>query len=275
MNQSYVLGAAHEEQCRLDKQLALYGDTAGIQFDLYDQVYEFGCGPGVNLWIASQVSKGTYVGIDIEPLQIEKARQQADVRKLTNVEFLLADSLTANIPPSVSDAVFARCYLVHQEDPSVHLRTMREVLKPGGRIMLIEPQDSSLYATPDKEHLMKAWRAKMAYTEAQKRGSPNVALELHPLLVNAEFENVLVKPHVITCTGANPSQCLELLANWIGMIDRVSEVLIKESYLSEQELNKAREESRIVTPATFATLTMWVAEGVKCPLDDVLFVDNH
>jgi SAM-dependent methyltransferase len=260
---SYSLGVSDAEQARLHRQRELYGDTAGIKFSSTDVVCEIGSGVGANLWIAKQVARGRYVGIDVEPKQNEAAAEQAWAMGLKNTEFRTADGDNTGLTDDCVDAAFCRCVLIHQPDPIPLIAEMCRITKPGGRIIISEPHDASYHCGPDKTHLMKCFRARTHYAYSDGRGSPEVALNLYPLLIRQDLRDIRITPHVIIVRGREPERCRAFLQNWLGVIATVVDSLLEMGAVSQRDLDLAAAEAEDITAETFLYQSMWIAEAIK------------
>jgi ubiquinone/menaquinone biosynthesis C-methylase UbiE len=259
----YSLGDSEREQARLIRQIDLYGDTEGIRFDAGDTVCELGCGAGGNLWIAEQLSRGRYVGVDTRTSQVAAARRRADALGFAHVELHVADASETGLEAKSFDAVFCRCVLIHQPDPGLIVAEAHRLLRPGGRALFIEPDGPNHYCTPGKASLMKVFHARTEYAYGEGRGSPEIARNLYPLMVNAGFRSVALTPHVIVATGAQPQRCRAFLKHWIEIIEPVAEALVSRGRVTSEEIRAAEREAQEITPDLFICHTLWRAEGVR------------
>jgi len=259
----YSLGDSEREQDRLIRQIDLYGDTEGIRFDAGDAVCELGCGAGGNLWIAEQVSSGRYLGVDARASQVEAARRRADTMAFENVELRVADARKTGLEAESFDAVFCRCVLIHQPDPELIAAEARRILRPGRRALFIEPDGPNHYLTPGKPNLMKVFHARTDLAYGEGRGSPEIARNLYPLLVNAGFRSVALTPHIVFATGAQPERCQAFLRHWMEIIEPVAGDLVSEGRVTDGEIRAAEREAEELTPDLFICHTMWRAEGVR------------
>jgi arsenite methyltransferase len=109
-------------------------------------VLDLGCGAGFDTLLAAQSvgRNGKVIGIDMTPEMIAKARQNAGILGLANIEFILGEIETlpiadASIDLVISNGVFNLC----PNKPRV-LGEVCRVLKSGGRLqmadILLEPQ---------------------------------------------------------------------------------------------------------------------------------------
>jgi len=100
-------------------------------------VLDFGCGPGSYLVpLAALVGEsGKVYALDIHPLAIQKVKDIASKKQLTNVETILSDCQTG-LPDHNLDAVLLYDAFHHLSDPDVVLKELHRVLKPGGILSL-------------------------------------------------------------------------------------------------------------------------------------------
>ncbi|MEU4767995.1 methyltransferase domain-containing protein [Actinosynnema sp. NPDC023794] len=73
---------------------------------------------------------GRVVGVDLSPAMIDLARRRGD--GLGNVEFLVGDVESLDLPRGGFDVVLGRWSLMFPPDPVRAFRSLAEVLKPGG-----------------------------------------------------------------------------------------------------------------------------------------------
>jgi SAM-dependent methyltransferase len=106
------------------------------------QAADFGCGVGaVTRMLAEMVGPaGTILGIDANAAQLEQARQICKIGGVANVSFLTADACATGLPRESFDLVYCRFLLLHLPDPAACLREMRDVLRPGG-LLVVEDGD--------------------------------------------------------------------------------------------------------------------------------------
>jgi demethylmenaquinone methyltransferase/2-methoxy-6-polyprenyl-1,4-benzoquinol methylase len=114
-------------------------EKAGIQ--PHDKVLEVAVGPGATLTeILKRVDRTTVVyGVDLSPKMLEKARRRVSAAGYANVDLQEADARQLPFPDGTFD-VLCNSYmldLIPLGDLPVVLREFRRVLKPGGRLVLV------------------------------------------------------------------------------------------------------------------------------------------
>jgi SAM-dependent methyltransferase len=105
---------------------------------------DLGCGGGdVTLELARMVGpSGSVLGIDLDEVKLEIAGTEAAAARLANVEFRKGDALTAELPKAGFEIVYARFLLTHLRQPERAVERMRDLLVPGGAL-IVEDVDCS------------------------------------------------------------------------------------------------------------------------------------
>lgn len=90
-----------------------------------------GAGPAMRA-IPAEVD---YVGVDLSPSMLRRARERAARRGLTRVEFIEADAAAIPLPADFADLLFSFWGLHCFPDPAAALLEAARILKPGGRLV--------------------------------------------------------------------------------------------------------------------------------------------
>jgi len=107
------------------------------RFQPGDRVLELGC--GIDSLAFTLVDRGIeVVGIDISPVAVEVAREEADHRDLTGLTFLEMNAEVLDFDADSFDGVIGTAVL-HHLDVVCAYSEMARVLRPGGRAVFIEP----------------------------------------------------------------------------------------------------------------------------------------
>ena len=166
---------------------------AGLQQGM--NVADFGCGVGVvTRMLAEMVGpSGRVTGIDASAAQIEEAAHLCKREGLKNVLLHTADACNTGLPRRSFDLVYCRFLLLHLADPAACLREMRDVLKPGG-VLVIEDGDLAS-ATSVPPTALNAF-ADLFTRLAPTRGvNYSVANDLYHMVKDAGFDDPRIEIH--------------------------------------------------------------------------------
>ncbi|MGF1479699.1 MAG: class I SAM-dependent methyltransferase [Cyanophyceae cyanobacterium] len=109
------------------------------------QCLEVGAGAGsITRWLAAVVGGGQVVAVDLDTRFLTNLQ-------LPNVEILQADIRQASLENNTFDLVHARYVLIHISDFQVALSRMIDLLKPGGWLVVEEPDFSAARAIAGDE----------------------------------------------------------------------------------------------------------------------------
>ncbi len=189
-----------------------------------EQILDVGCGVGfLSYEIALQTGdSGRVSGIDQNSEMIRHANKRCE--SLRNTEFSEANADNLPFPEESFDAVSCTQVLLYVNDVAQVLSGIRRVLKPAGRIIIVETDWRGVVLNSDYNSITRkifsAWDAAVP--------SPNLPVRLGPLLVDNGFCNVDVEPIPILNTEYTPSQFSHGMMNWITRNALKKEVITKE-----------------------------------------------
>jgi ubiquinone/menaquinone biosynthesis C-methylase UbiE len=102
-----------------------------------DTVLDVACGGGLVVCaFAPHVLEAT--GIDVTPAMLERARQLATEKEITNARWRQGDVSSLPFPDASFTIVVTRFAVHHFPDPAAVLREMVRVCAPGGRIVVVD-----------------------------------------------------------------------------------------------------------------------------------------
>jgi arsenite methyltransferase len=103
-----------------------------------DTVIDLGSGAGNDAFIAVKETgpTGKVIGIDFTPAMIEKARQNAEVRNTSNVEFRLGDIEKMPVTANKADVIVSNCVLNLVPNKDGVFKEIFRVLKPKGHFSI-------------------------------------------------------------------------------------------------------------------------------------------
>jgi ubiquinone/menaquinone biosynthesis C-methylase UbiE len=111
-----------------------------VQLEPGDRVLDYGCGPGAYIpGIADRVTEGGRVyALDLHPLAVQRVRELAHRRGLSNVQAIQSDCQTG-LPDESVDVVLLYDIFHMLSEPQDVLAELNRVLKPGGTLSVHDP----------------------------------------------------------------------------------------------------------------------------------------
>ncbi len=138
--EKYASSAVHRGGPELEALLAV----AALRGD--EAVLDAGCGPGHTAH-ALAAGAGSVIGVDLSPAMLEQARVLAREKGLTNASFQEGDVEALEFADATFDLVTSRYSAHHYPRPQRALEEFHRVLRPGGRVLLVDtisPEDPGL-----------------------------------------------------------------------------------------------------------------------------------
>jgi precorrin-6B methylase 2 len=136
----------HQRELRVDaviQRLALPRDAL---------VGNVGCGAGVfALSFAKACPSGTVYASDVDPAKLERLGRRADERELCNVVPVLASRDDPRFPAASLDCVFLCDAYRRIGDRVAYMQRLKESLRAGGRVALLEYKSGRLPVGPPAE----------------------------------------------------------------------------------------------------------------------------
>ncbi len=196
---NYVLPTGKSDAARLDLLHAVYGpvslrglEAAGPAEGM--RACDIGCGTGtVTRVIAAKVGKSGHVtGVDIAQAQIDIAQAEALPVTSASIEYKVGSAYEPPVKPGSCDVVFCRLVLCHLTDPAKAVAQMASLLKPGGRLVLVDMDLLSAFTMPPSEHY-EAWRKESSSKHGKNIGVDyQIGLRLHELMQDANLQTIFL-----------------------------------------------------------------------------------
>lgn len=238
MINAYVHGYHPRERIRLQDQAStleelLHSDTI---FPSGSLILEAGCGVGAQTLPLARNSPGAMIAaVEISGVSAHEAKRRADEAGLFNVQVIQGDIFHLPFRKRSFDHLFVCFVLEHLPHPVEALRILKEFVKPGGCITVIEGDHGSAYFHPDS---VAARRAIACQVELQRRAGGNAMIgrELYPLLKAAGFSDVSVSPRMVYVDSSRP----ELVEGFTrktftAMIEGVGEAAVEAKIIEQRD----------------------------------------
>jgi SAM-dependent methyltransferase len=206
MSGGYVHGYERRENERLADQAGtlvdlLHADTA---YPAGSTVLEAGCGVGAQtVTLATRSPEAHFTAVDVSLESVAEAHRRTRAANLGNVAFVQADLFALPFAPASFDHVFVCFVLEHLAEPLAALRTLRELLRAGGTLTLIEGDHGSAYFHPASAAAQAAIDCQVEL-QARAGGNALIGRQVHPLLAAAGLVDVRVSPRVVYVDGSRP-----------------------------------------------------------------------
>ena len=144
-----------------------------------------------------------FTSVDLSEASVREARKRLDAAGCKNVQFRQGDIFHLPFRPESFDHVFVCFVLEHLPDPETALSVLKQYLKPGGTMTVIEGDHGSAYFYPDSEAARKAIQCQI---DLQRKAGGNALIgrELYPLLIKAGFAAVRVSPRLVYVDASKP-----------------------------------------------------------------------
>lgn len=246
---TYVHGYTTRETQRLLEQSLILEDLlhTGTSFHPGDRVLEAGCGVGAQTRIlARRNPEALFTCIDVSAESVAQAREVARQEDIKNVIFDQSDLYSLGFEPVSFDHVFVCFVLEHLPDPEAALLILKQLLKPGGSITLIEGDHGSGFWTPETIASRRAWQG-LIDSQITLGHDPNIGRRVFPLLKNAGFEIRDVSPRWVYADQSS-AELLDGVINQIiaPMVYSAEKQVLGSDYMGKDEWDRGLHDIREV-----------------------------
>ncbi|WNS45974.1 methyltransferase domain-containing protein [Paenibacillus sp. MMS20-IR301] len=163
------------------------------QFGLEDgmKVLEAGAGPGfVTDLLLEHLPHSEITALDIDDALLDEARSRLSRFPQSRLKFSHASVYETGLPDNYYDFVVARLIFLHLHNPLQAALELQRVLKPGGKLVIIDVDDGVFGAvTPEMEALPGILR-KLAQQQAARGGNRHIGRSLPRLLSDSGYADV-------------------------------------------------------------------------------------
>ena len=157
---------------------------------------DVGCGTGEDVIAMADLAqpKGCAVGVDVSATMIDEARRRHGHRPA--VSFQTADAGLLPFESATFDACRCERTLQHIDDPDAAVAEMARVLRPGGRLALLEPDWGTLVVSGGDPEVTK----RILAVHVGRHKQPALGRRLHCLLTTHGFTDIEMGAGVVMYT---------------------------------------------------------------------------
>lgn len=193
-------------------------------------VLDVGSGAGEFLIdVATAVEGVEGVGIDVSNLMVDTANSRARTARVA-VKFLIGDAQRMDFEDQSFDRVNCSRVLLHIERPASAVTEMARVLKPGGRVAIVEPDFDALMLDSDDLEVARAVRRQLTGSLR----NPDIGRRLLRLLLEAGLE-----PLDLSVT-ARLMPSLQVAIDQFGLFDQLDAV-VKAGHVTAEKARRWRD----------------------------------
>ena len=213
---------------------------------------DVGCGTGEDVMTLSGRTQpgGRAVGVDVSATMIEEARRRHGHHR--GVEFRTADATRLPFQAAVFDACRCERTLQHLEDPDAAVHEMTRVLRPGGRLALVEPDWGTLIIAEADPEISR----RILAVHVRRHRQPAMGRRLRGLLTADGFMDIRLDAGVHTNTDLLSAARAFGLATAADVAVKAGVVSDEEASAWTRDLTEADKDQRL-----FAALTVFRASG--------------
>jgi len=262
----YVHGHSDTEAERLHYQATKLADL--LHWDTRylpgSRVLEAACGVGGQTVILAKNSPGAqFVSVDISSESLRRAERRIREEHIENVVFQQGDIYHLPFPPESFDHIFLCFLLEHLPDPPRALKEMKNLLKAGGTITVIEGDHGSALFYPQSPHALRVIEC-LVELQRQMGGNAMIGRELWHLLNDAGFSRVAVSPRQVYADSSRPEYIEGVRNIFISMVKGVRDQALAADLIDADSWERGiRDLYRTTEKDGSFAYTFFKATGVK------------
>jgi len=226
-----------------------------------EHLLEVGSGSGLLCrMVAPQLQPGgSLVGIDISPEFLAEARKYAvQARVADQIVFESGKAEALPYPAASFDGAFAARLLLHASDPDEAVREMARVVRPGGRVVVMDWD----FGTVSLDHPDREITRRLLDWRTDHRGGNNWSgRQLWRRMATAGLQNLSVHPWITVALSASDGLTQSL---WRGFQAARDAGVVSPS---EYDIWAADLDTRLQEGTFFASIVYFIIKG-RVPMSD-------
>jgi len=178
---------------RLDAQVDLFWPTESeliVSYGLEDGMDFLDCGTGPGRLLErlkDHFPSLKCTGLEMDPILVEAANLMMKKRGFSDCTVVQGTAEETGLPENSFDFITMRLVLEHVPDPVVALESLRKLLRPGGRILIISNDFENHTRTWPPVHELDALYEAYRTHRQQDQGDPCIGRRVPKLLASAGF----------------------------------------------------------------------------------------
>ncbi|GAX89866.1 class I SAM-dependent methyltransferase [Effusibacillus lacus] len=129
---------------------------APLQIGEQEDVADIGVGPGYFAIPASRLTSGTVYGVDVEPQMLGFLKEKANEAGAANIVPVQSDAEAIDLADGSVDKVFCAFILHELADLTKGLSEIKRILRPGGKLLVLEWEKKQTESGPPVEERLDA-----------------------------------------------------------------------------------------------------------------------
>ena len=169
---------------REERNLRWFGLRDGMS------VLDVGSGPGfVSGQLFDMLPNGLVTALEIDPVMVGRAEKYLADRISDHLRLVEGSLMHSGLPEASYDFAYARLVFQHLPDPIAAAREIRRLLKPDGKLVILDIDDTLHLFDPEDPPEVKAITERFIQEHKSKGGDRNIGRKLLRILKEAGFES--------------------------------------------------------------------------------------
>ena len=245
-DRDYLHGYTGEEQQRLIDQAAFLEPYLyeGLDFTGCKKMIEVGCGVGAQTeLLLKHFPEVSVHGVDVSQAQITLATQRLSGQIAEGrAKFTCADAThLEQVNDDEFDSAYICWFLEHVYDPVAVLKSLKQKLKPGAKVVLSEVNNSSLFVQPYSPNIISYWSQLNDY-QWTIQGHPFIGLLLPNMLKEAGFSNISVEPRPFMFDDRDPETRERFMKYFFGIFKSANDNLVRKGRIHHELIKSVSDE---------------------------------
>ncbi len=236
-NKEYILGSSEREIERLAYQNEVWFDATNDLWEkagigLGKSVVDLGCGPGFCTFPLSRLvgSNGHIFAVDSSDKFAKLLQEKLKTNASQNITFHQNDAGSLELKDNSADVIFSRWLFCFLENPSQVLAEVKRILKPDGKLIIIDYFNYLAANIFPKTDAVSALFEGFLKSVENHKGSYNIGSELPELIIENGLQIESLTP---ICRLARPNT---RIWNWVELFIEVSTPnLVEQGIWSEKQ----------------------------------------